>query len=82
MQNLPEEEFDTPLGTGSGGGLLFGTTGGVMEAALRTVYEIVTGQPMGRILFEVRGAGRQPLRMAAVGKRCDESILPSGFTST
>lgn len=44
------------MGVGSGGGVLFGTTGGVMEAALRTVYELVSGQPMGRIVFEdVRG---------------------------
>jgi len=53
LQNLPEEAFDAPLGTGSGGAQLFGTTGGVMEAALRVVYELVTGQPMGRIVFEV-----------------------------
>ena len=52
-QNLPEEAFDEPLGTGSGGAQLFGTTGGVMEAALRVVYEIVTGQPLGRLVFEV-----------------------------
>lgn len=52
LQDLPESEYDDPLGIGSGGGLLFGTTGGVMEAALRTVYELVSGQPMGRILFE------------------------------
>lgn len=56
LPNLPEDKFDDPLGEGSGGALLFGTTGGVMEAALRNVYEIVTGRPMGRILFEeVRG---------------------------
>ena len=55
FQNLPEEPFDDPmLGEGSGGAQLFGTTGGVMEAALRTVYEIVTGMPMGKIVFEVR----------------------------
>jgi iron only hydrogenase large subunit-like protein len=36
-QELPETAYDNPLGAGSGGGLLFGTTGGVMEAALRTV---------------------------------------------
>jgi iron only hydrogenase large subunit-like protein len=55
-QELPESEYDNPLGAGSGGGVLFGTTGGVMEAALRTVYELVSGQPMGRVLFqEVRG---------------------------
>lgn len=51
--SLPESEFDDPLGVGSGGGQLFGTTGGVMEAALRTVYEVVSGEPMGRIVFEV-----------------------------
>ncbi|GBF95803.1 iron hydrogenase [Raphidocelis subcapitata] len=55
-KELPETEYDNPLGTGSGGGLLFGTTGGVMEAALRTVYELISGQPMGRVVFEeVRG---------------------------
>ena len=53
---LPVEEFDNPLGVGSGGGLLFGTTGGVMEAALRTVYEVASGQPMERLNYEeVRG---------------------------
>ena len=36
--NLEEEEFDSPLGTGSGAGVIFGATGGVMEAALRTAY--------------------------------------------
>lgn len=53
---LEESEFDDPLGLGTGGGQLFGTTGGVMEAALRTVYEVVSGEPMGRLAFEeVRG---------------------------
>jgi iron-only hydrogenase group A len=56
LTKLEETEFDNPLGAGSGAGVLFGTTGGVMEAALRTVYEVVTAQPMGRIEFnEVRG---------------------------
>ena len=41
---LPEEEFDHPLGLGSGAGAIFGTSGGVMEAAIRTVYEVVTGK--------------------------------------
>ena len=41
---LPEEEFDHPLGLGSGAGAIFGTSGGVMEAAIRTVYEVVTGR--------------------------------------
>lgn len=41
--NLPEGEFDAPLGLGTGAADIFGVTGGVMEAALRTVYELVTG---------------------------------------
>ena len=42
FDRLPEEEFDHPLGLGSGAGAIFGTSGGVMEAAIRTVYEVVT----------------------------------------
>lgn len=41
---LQEEEFDMPLGTGSGAGVIFGATGGVMEAALRSAYYLVTGR--------------------------------------
>ena len=53
---LPDSEFDNPLGESSGAGVIFGTTGGVMEAALRSLYEIYTGETLGRIEFdEVRG---------------------------
>jgi NADP-reducing hydrogenase subunit HndD len=41
---LPDEEFDNPLGMSTGAADIFGLTGGVMEAALRTVYELVTGR--------------------------------------
>jgi len=44
FQNLPEESFDNPLGMSTGAADIFGLTGGVMEAALRTVYELVTGR--------------------------------------
>lgn len=44
--NLPDEKFDDPLGLCSGAGDIFGVTGGVMEAALRTVYELVTGREL------------------------------------
>jgi len=44
--SLPEGEFDSPLGFSSGAADIFGTTGGVMEAALRTVYELVTGREL------------------------------------
>ncbi|HBN09085.1 MAG TPA: ferredoxin [Cyanobacteria bacterium UBA8530] len=53
---LADEEYDLPFGIGSGAGVIFGATGGVMEAALRTVYEVVTGQTLPKIdLVEVRG---------------------------
>ena len=51
FDRLPEEEFDHPLGLGSGAGAIFGTSGGVMEAALRTVYEVVTGKQPERLAF-------------------------------
>lgn len=44
--NLPDEEFDNPLGMSTGAADIFGVTGGVMEAALRTVYELVTGREL------------------------------------
>ncbi|NLG53483.1 MAG: 2Fe-2S iron-sulfur cluster binding domain-containing protein [Clostridiales bacterium] len=46
FENLKDEEFDNPLGMSSGAADIFGVTGGVMEAALRTVYEIVTGREL------------------------------------
>ncbi len=53
---LPDEDFDPMLGVASGAGHIFGATGGVMEAALRTVAEIVTGKPLDNLDFTaVRG---------------------------
>ncbi len=53
---LPDSEFDSPLGESTGAAAIFGVTGGVMEAALRTVYEVYTGKTLPRIDFnEVRG---------------------------
>jgi iron-only hydrogenase group A len=48
---LPSEEFDSPLGESTGAAVIFGATGGVMEAALRTAYEVVTGTPLPDINF-------------------------------
>lgn len=54
--NLGESNFDDPFNNASGAGVIFGTTGGVMEAALRTVYEILTGETTDAIEYEqVRG---------------------------
>ena len=53
---LPDEKFDSVLGESTGAADIFGATGGVMEAALRTVYEIVTGKELANVDFEaVRG---------------------------
>ena len=50
------QHFDDPMGDASGAGVIFGATGGVMEAALRTVVEVITGQPLSSLDFtEVRG---------------------------
>ncbi len=54
--NLPDELFDDPLGDSSGAGAIFGATGGVMEAALRTAVETITGEKLDNVNFtEVRG---------------------------
>jgi NADP-reducing hydrogenase subunit HndD len=56
FSTLTESEFDGPLGISTGAGAIFGATGGVMEAALRTVYEVVTGEELKKLEFEsVRG---------------------------
>lgn len=56
FNDLPEEEFDTPLGLSSGAGTIFGATGGVMEAALRTAVETMTGRELEQVDFtDVRG---------------------------
>lgn len=56
MNSVEEMEFDSPLGTGSGAGVIFGATGGVMEAALRSAYYFVTGKnPENDIFYKVRG---------------------------
>lgn len=54
--NLPDEEFDQPFGEATGAGVIFGTTGGVMEAAIRTVYEILEKKPLDNLnVTAVRG---------------------------
>lgn len=56
FDKLPDEKFDNPFEEASGAGVIFGATGGVMEAALRTVSEVLEGKPLDKIEFEaVRG---------------------------
>ncbi len=56
FNKLKDEEFDTPLGLSSGAGTIFGASGGVMEAALRTAYETATGKKLEMLEFnQIRG---------------------------
>ena len=56
FMELPDSEFDMPMGASTGASVIFGTTGGVMEAACRTAYEHFTKQPLEKIEFdEIRG---------------------------
>ena len=65
LASLPDGDFDMPLGASTGAGVIFGASGGVMEAALRSVYELHTGKKLEKIEFEsVRGS--EGLRKATV----------------
>lgn len=56
FKHLPEDSYDSPLGTGTGAAVIFGTTGGVMEAALRTVADVLTGEDLKAVDYnDVRG---------------------------
>ena len=77
---LPEEDFDHPLGRGSGAGVIFGVTGGVMEAALRTAYWKLTGEnPAPDAFEEIRG--QQPWREVSftIGERELRLAVASGL---
>lgn len=58
FNELPDSDFDAPLGESTGAGVIFGTTGGVIEAACRTAYELFTKKASPKIEFEeLRGLG-------------------------
>ncbi|NCD14944.1 MAG: 4Fe-4S dicluster domain-containing protein [Bacteroidia bacterium] len=63
--NLPEGDFDDPLGESSGAGVIFGNTGGVIEAACRTAYELHTGKRLEKVEFEAL-RGMEGIRSATV----------------
>jgi NADH-quinone oxidoreductase subunit G len=59
FKNLPDEKYDDPFGITTGAAAIFGTSGGVMEAALRTAYEILTGKELEKLDFvAVRGLNK------------------------
>ena len=73
---LADGEFDDPLGKSSGAAAIFGATGGVMEAALRTVYEKVTGESLQKLEFEdVRGMeGIKSAVVDLMGKKVNVAV--------
>ena len=72
FNSLPDENFDDPMGEASGAGVIFGATGGVMEAALRTVVDILSGKDNDNIEYkEVRGVE---------GIKVAEVQVPGGMT--
>jgi NADP-reducing hydrogenase subunit HndD len=52
LVNLPDQDFDAPMGESTGAGVIFGVTGGVIEAATRTAYELHTGKTLKKVDFE------------------------------
>lgn len=65
FESLPDSEYDRPMGETTGASVIFGTTGGVIEAAVRTAYEWITGEELKNVEFEqLRGANG--LRKATV----------------
>jgi len=65
FNDLADETFDDPMGEATGAGAIFGSTGGVMEAALRTAYETITGEELKKVDFsDVRG--KEGIKKASV----------------
>jgi iron only hydrogenase large subunit-like protein len=62
---LPGEDFDEPLGISTGAAVIFGATGGVMEAALRTAYEVLTGKQLEKLDF-IQLRGLEGIKEAAI----------------
>jgi iron-only hydrogenase group A len=82
LLTLPEGEFDPPLGSASGAGDLFGTTGGVMEATLRAASELVTGRPADRLDFtEVRNVAGLRETYVAIGEHNIHVGVANGLTN-
>jgi NADP-reducing hydrogenase subunit HndD len=65
FNSLADEDFDRPLGESTGAAIIFGTTGGVIEAAVRTAYEIQTGKTLNKVDFQ-QLRGLENVRSATV----------------
>jgi NADP-reducing hydrogenase subunit HndD len=65
FNKLPDEDFDKPMGESTGAAVIFGTTGGVIEAATRTAYELHTGKTLSKVDFEEL-RGLEGIRQATI----------------
>lgn len=76
FEHIEEEAFDAPFGITTGAGAIFGATGGVMEAALRTVYEVITGETLEKLDFTaVRGLeGRKEAEVEIAGQKVKVAV--------
>lgn len=77
FEKLPDEQFDSPMGEATGAAVIFGTTGGVMEAAVRTVAEILEGKEIKQIEYEaVRGEeGVKEAELEIAGKKVKIAVV-------
>jgi iron only hydrogenase large subunit-like protein len=82
FKGLPPGDFDAPLGLASGAGDIFGITGGVMEATLRTAGELITGKPPDRLDFtEVRDVKGLRETYVAIGEHNIHVGIANGLTN-
>lgn len=78
--NLDDSTFDDPMGEATGAAAIFGTTGGVMEAALRTAYEKITGETLKEVNFEaVRGEDGIKRTTVKIGDKEVKAVVAHGL---
>ena len=78
--NLEDSIFDDPMGEATGAAAIFGTTGGVMEAALRTAYEKITGETLKNVNFEaVRGEEGIKRATVKIGDKEVKAVVAHGL---
>ena len=78
--NLEDSSFDDPMGEATGAAAIFGTTGGVMEAALRTAYETITGETLKEVNFEaVRGEKGIKRATIKIGDKEVKAVVAHGL---
>ncbi len=76
FEHLPEESFDSPLGESTGAAVIFGATGGVMEAALRTVSDVLGETSHSLEYKEVRGfEGVRRANLVLAGKEVNVAVI-------